>query len=82
MTQNSLMEKQEVKMPQDVFTEQALLGTLINEPVTMVEVMDILEVESFYRTEHQVIYEAMFQLYAAGESPDLVTLSHQLRATG
>ncbi|WP_299466714.1 DnaB-like helicase C-terminal domain-containing protein, partial [uncultured Microscilla sp.] len=25
---------------------------------------------------------AMFQLYAAGESPDLVTLSHQLRATG
>ncbi|EAY28368.1 replicative DNA helicase [Microscilla marina ATCC 23134] len=75
------MEKQEVKMPHDVFTEQTLLGTLINEPVTMVEVIDILEVESFYRTEHQVIYEAIFELYAAGENIDLITLSHQLRAT-
>lgn len=82
MGQNNLIKKGEVKMPKDLSVEQALLGAIINEPLTMAEVMDILEVKSFYQTEHQIIYEAIFTLYAAGEKPDLITLSHQLRATG
>ena len=43
------------------------------------EVIDILQPESFYKTGHQYIYEAIQVLFKSSEPVDLLTVSSQLR---
>ena len=65
--------------PQDVETEQALLGALMLNQNAMYEVADLVGVDSFYTGKHRTIYDAMLALYAKGEPIDVVTLSGKLK---
>lgn len=68
--------------PQAVDLEEAVLGALMLEKDALTTVIEILQVESFYREPHQKIYEAILQLFDNSEPVDILTVTNQLRKNG
>ena len=66
--------------PQNVEAEQAVLGAILLDSVTIITVMELLRPEDFYREAHQRIYEAMVDLNGDNEPIDLITLTTRLQA--
>ena len=65
--------------PHSIEAEQAVLaGILINNDA-LNQVMDLLSGDDFYRETHNLLFEAMVDLYNNNEPIDLITLSHHLR---
>ena len=46
------------------------------------EVIDILQPDAFYKTSHQLIFEAIYQLFQDSQPIDLLTVSSELRKKG
>jgi len=65
--------------PQNVESEQALLGSILLRPEVIVEVMDIIRPEAFYADKHKTIFDAMLKLYEKREPIDILTLSSKLK---
>ena len=57
--------------PADREAEQGVLGAMLLSPNTVMEVIEELEPDDFYYPAHQLIYQAMIDLYAAGTDIDL-----------
>lgn len=68
--------------PQAVDLEEAVLGALMLEKDALTTVIDILKADSFYKETHQLIYEAILQLFDSSEPIDLLTVTNQLRKNG
>lgn len=68
--------------PQAVPLEEAILGAIMLDKDAISVVLDILHVESFYTERHQVIYEAVRQLFESGAPIDLLTVTEQLKKSG
>lgn len=63
-------------------TERAVIGTLISFPDRAAEYADALRAETFYVESHRAIIEAVLELVAESETPDLITLFERLRVKG
>lgn len=50
-------------MPESLAAEAAVLGSMIIDPESIGNVVEMLNSESFYRIEHRHIYEALISLY-------------------
>ncbi|MBN1597997.1 MAG: replicative DNA helicase [Bacteroidales bacterium] len=68
--------------PQALELEEAVLGAVMLEKDAIIEVIDILKPESFYREEHQKIYQAALNLFAADKAIDLLTIPEELKKEG
>jgi replicative DNA helicase len=68
--------------PQATDLEEAVLGALMLEKDALTNVIDILKVESFYKSAHQVIFQAILDLFTDTQPIDLLTVTNQLRKTG
>lgn len=68
--------------PQAVDLEEAVLGALMLEKDALTTVIEILKPENFYKEAHQLIYEAILQLFDNSEPVDLLTVTNQLRKNG
>ena len=68
--------------PQAIDMEEAVLGALMLEKDALTAVVDILSPSSFYKDAHGLIYEAILDLFNAGEPIDLLTVVNQLRKNG
>lgn len=68
--------------PQDTALEEVVLGGMLIDKKGVEEVVDILFEEAFYKTEHQLIFKAMFQLFQNSHPIDLFTVIDQLRKNG
>jgi len=68
--------------PQDVPTEQAILGGLMLESNAMTVVGGILRPDHFYVDAHKEIFEAIFELFTEGEAIDMRTVIARLRKKG
>uniref|UniRef100_UPI0030D71DED replicative DNA helicase n=1 Tax=uncultured Roseivirga sp. TaxID=543088 RepID=UPI0030D71DED len=68
--------------PQATDLEEAILGALMLEKDALTNVIDILRPESFYKEAHQVIYQAIYDLFQASEPIDILTVTSQLRKEG
>ncbi len=68
--------------PQATDLEEAVLGALMIDKSALNEVIDILNPESFYKESHQLIYEAIKNLFANSEPIDMLTVSSELRKNG
>lgn len=64
--------------PHDIETEEAILCGILNKPYVMLDVLDIISADDFYREANNNIFEAMAGLYGKNESIDLVTISDYL----
>lgn len=53
-------------MPESCTAEAAVLGSMIVDPECIAQVVEVLSAESFYRIEHQMIFDALVTLYEGG----------------
>ena len=65
--------------PQALELEEAVLGAIMLEKNAIVEVMDILKPESFYKEEHQKIFQAIIDLSSSDKAIDILTVTEELR---
>jgi replicative DNA helicase len=68
--------------PQDVLAEQCVLGGMMLSADSIADVVETLRGVDFYRPAHQLVYEAVLDLYGRGEPADAVTVSAELTKRG
>ena len=68
--------------PQNIEAERSVLGALLIDKDAIISVADIIKPEDFYKDTHQIIFEAMLELYEKREPVDIVSLSNRLKEKG
>jgi replicative DNA helicase len=75
-------------MPESLEAEAAVLGSMMLDRECIGHLVQMISAESFYRPEHQVMFDALVSLYEKNNQIDLVLLRDelkkrkQLKATG
>jgi len=64
--------------PQALELEEAVLGAIMLEKEAILQVIDILKPESFYKTASK-IFQAIVDLTSANKAIDLLTVTEELR---
>ncbi|MBN2348961.1 MAG: replicative DNA helicase [Bacteroidales bacterium] len=65
--------------PQAIEMEEAVLGAVMLEKDAIIEIIDILKPESFYKDEHQKIFGAIMDLSMNDKAIDILTVTEELR---
>lgn len=68
--------------PQAIDFEEAVLGAVIMEMSSLRAVSAILRAEHFYKQSHQMIFQAVIDLYQSHETIDMLTITQRLRKKG
>ncbi len=68
--------------PQDIAAEQGVLGGMMLSKDAIADVVEVIKSQDFYRPAHELIYEAILDLYSRGEPADPVTVSAELTNKG
>ncbi|MBW2368803.1 MAG: replicative DNA helicase [Deltaproteobacteria bacterium] len=65
--------------PQSIEAEEALFSAVLHDNDALMEVIEILTPDDFYRTAHKKIFTAVSALFSRDEPIDLVTLTTYLK---
>ena len=68
--------------PQAIDIEEAVLGALMLDQNAIVNVIEILHTDFFYKPEHQYIFRAIHNLVEKARPVDLLTVIEELRQEG
>lgn len=68
--------------PQDVAAEQSVLGGMLLSKDAIADVVEVVRGADFYRPAHELVYEAVIDLYGRGEPADAVTVAAELTKRG
>src|SRR5690554_2722253 len=68
--------------PQDLAAEQSVLGGMLLSKDAIADVVEELRGQDFYRPAHELVYDAIIDLYGRGEPADAVTVSAELTKRG
>jgi len=68
--------------PQSLEAEASILSAILLNNDTLLDVIEILSPEDFYRSAHQKIFSGITELFKRNEPVDLVTLTNVLRELG
>ena len=68
--------------PQNVEAEESILSAVLIDNNTLLDVLEILTPEDFYRSAHQKIFSAISDLFSKNEPADLITLNNILKEKG
>ncbi len=68
--------------PQDNAAEQSVLGSMLLSKDAIADVAETVRGVDFYRPAHEVIYDAIIDLYGRGEPADPVTVAAELQRRG
>ena len=68
--------------PQNIAAEQSVLGGMLLSKDAIADVVEVLRPTDFYRPAHQIVCEAVLDLYGRGEPADAITVSAELIRTG
>jgi len=66
-------------LPQNMEAEQAVLGGILIDNEAIHQVLEIIEVEDFYRESHRKIFLVFLELYEQNQPIDLVTVCEALQ---
>jgi replicative DNA helicase len=67
--------------PQAIELEETILGILINWGDEIDNVINIINTSCFYKTNHQIIFNAILNLYENKKGIDILTITEELRKT-
>lgn len=67
-------------MPNSLEAEQSVVGSMIMDKEAIVIAIEMLLQEDFYYQQNGLLFQAMVELYNAGEPVDIVTLQDKLKA--
>ena len=65
--------------PSNIEAEQGIFGSILIDPDVLHEIVPLLRVDDFYRDAHQILWQAVAEMYAAGERVDPTLLAERLR---
>ncbi len=68
--------------PQDADAEQSVIGSMLISKDAIADVNEQIGGGDFYRPAHEIIYDAIVDLYGRGEPADPVTVSAELHRRG
>jgi replicative DNA helicase len=68
--------------PHDVAAEQCVLGGMLLSKDAISDVIEVIRPTDHYRPAHQLVHEAILDLYARGEPADAITVSNELTRRG
>jgi replicative DNA helicase len=68
--------------PQVISFEEAVLGAVLIDNGAINSVIDILSPVSFYKTQHELIFKTIKELFGRSEPVDILTVAHELRQNG
>jgi len=68
--------------PQDIAAEQGVLGGMLLSKDAIADVVEVLRPTDFYRPAHQLVYDAILDLYGRGEPADALTVTNELSRSG
>ena len=66
--------------PHDIEAEQAVLGSMLTDQDAVIDAIEALKPEDFYRDDNKYVYEAIVNLYNRGEPIDIITVKSELTA--
>lgn len=69
-------------LPQSPEAERAVLGAAMQDPASLMLVMETLEADDFFQPQNAVLFRAMARLFSQPRSVDLVTMDVELSRTG
>ena len=68
--------------PHNVEAEEAVLGSLLVDPDSIIETSIFLKPEAFYREKNQWVYDACLALYDRNEAINQITVAQELTTQG
>ena len=68
--------------PHDLLAEQSTLGGMLLSKDAVADVIEVLRGKDFYQPKHEIIYDAVLNLYSHGEPTDVITVTEELTKTG
>ena len=68
--------------PHDIQAEQAVLGSMLLDKDAVIDAIEVLREESFYREDNRMIFSAILSLYAKSEPIDVITVKSELSGNG
>src|ERR1700685_1231142 len=68
--------------PHDVAAEQCVLGGMLLSKDAIPDCIEVIRPTDHYRPAHQLVHEAILDLYARGEPADPITVSNELSRRG
>ncbi len=68
--------------PHDVAAEQCVLGGMLLSKDAISDVIEVIRPVDHYRPAHQLIHEAVLDLYGRGEPADAITVANELTRRG
>lgn len=68
--------------PQDNAAEQSVLGSMLLSKDAIADVSEVLRGTDFYRPAHEVVFDAIIDLFGRGEPADPVTVAAELQRRG
>ncbi|MGL5808902.1 MAG: replicative DNA helicase [Nocardioides sp.] len=68
--------------PQDMAAEQSVLGSMLLSKDAVAEVTESIRGTDFYRPAHEIVHDAIIDLYGRGEPADPVTVAAELQRRG
>jgi replicative DNA helicase len=68
--------------PHDVPAEQCVLGGMLLSKDAISDVIEVIRPSDHYRPAHQIVHEAILDLYARGEPADAITVANELTRRG
>ena len=77
MQDNTVTENE--RIPQNIAAEQSVLGAMLIDNKTINTAAAALQPEDFYRPSHQIVYQAMLNLYNRHEPVELLSLINELK---
>jgi len=68
--------------PQDLNAEQSVLGSMLLNKDAIADCLEVTRSADFYRPAHELIYDAILDLYGRGEPADAITVADELGKRG
>lgn len=68
--------------PHDIDAEQAVIGSMLTDKDAVIDSIESLKPDDFYRQDNKTIYEAIFNLYNRAEPIDIITVKSELTSLG
>jgi replicative DNA helicase len=70
------------RLPHEPDAERAVLGAILLDPASLLQVLEKLGGGEFYLESHRIVYEACAELHRRGQAADLLTVTNHLREEG
>ena len=68
--------------PHDIEAEQAVIGSMLTDKDALIDAIEVLKPDDFYRQDNKTIYEAMLNLFGKSEPVDVITVKAELMTLG